>query len=222
MSINELTHGYIYVITNIVTNQKYVGKTSSRYPLRYIHTNYVVGFGCGRKKISLALQDFGIDCFTIEIMSDISKNELELLLLEDKYIDIHNSIENGYNCIKNFTKSPFELFPSKPYQKTKLVHVKSEEKSHPKTIRAIADRIKNKSEARDIIDKFIVVDDNSITTAKDIKSLFRYFGLGCVTASFVANYFNKKTATIRINGKQCRSIKGLKILDALKSDLIKL
>jgi hypothetical protein len=102
--------GQIYIITNIITNKKYIGQTLSH---RKNHNKYRP-FGyqgrfkdhiseaiCNTKKkqcnyLNNSIREYGKDAFKIELIIQCNKQELDLM--EQKYIKEYNTLyPNGYN-----------------------------------------------------------------------------------------------------------------------------
>ena len=82
---------YIYLITNLLNNKKYIGQTTdfSRRMYQHKHSN--------TQLIDRKIQEYGTDNFSFEII-DTSSTQEQLNELEIYYIQLYNSlIPNGYN-----------------------------------------------------------------------------------------------------------------------------
>lgn len=82
---------YIYLITNLINGKQYVGQTTD-------FTRRMTAHKYGAKQlIDQAIQKYGKDNFTYEII-DQSDDSEEINNLEIKYIKDYNSlVPNGYN-----------------------------------------------------------------------------------------------------------------------------
>ena len=92
--------GFIYKITNIITNKCYIGETKKNNPyLRWNEHKRKITQGIGCPALQAAVKKYGIDNFKFEILiicfdEDRFKYEIE-------YIKKYNSISpNGYNLTK--------------------------------------------------------------------------------------------------------------------------
>ncbi len=97
--------GYIYKLTNKITNRIYIGQT------KYSVKNRIQSHVCSSKhehrdvyhsKLARAIRKYGIDSFLLEIVEKVEADTSMLLtnLLNQKeiyYIEIYNSFHNGYN-----------------------------------------------------------------------------------------------------------------------------
>lgn len=106
MSYNSETNmyeGYIYLVTNIVNNKKYIGQTIQDVKTRlqkHCNTKQKYAFQC-------AIQKYGIENFnicTLETISNPDKKELKKILndKEQYWIEYYNTTNNnfGYNLTK--------------------------------------------------------------------------------------------------------------------------
>lgn len=113
----SVVYGYIYVLTNKINNKKYVGLTTRRFNDRYPFG----GIGAERmykhhlymknnnntynKHLLCAFEKYGLNNFIVEeefnivylINGDYDKAKKELDDKEKYYINLFNSMENGYN-----------------------------------------------------------------------------------------------------------------------------
>ena len=91
----------VYIHTNNINNKKYIGITSRNPNVRW----GINGKGYSlQPKFFNAIQKYGWDNFNHEI---IAKNltKQEALDLETYYIDLYNTIENGYNILRQGIES---------------------------------------------------------------------------------------------------------------------
>lgn len=79
---------HIYKFTHIETERSYIGQTT-RDPNQRRHTTREYHF-------HNALRKYGVDAFTFEVIATADSLE-ELNLLEEKYVEQFNSINNGFN-----------------------------------------------------------------------------------------------------------------------------
>ena len=92
----------IYIITNLINNKQYVGKTTKSLKLRWRRH-------CSRKHtaISKAIIKYGKENFKIEVLEYTTSLE-ELNNLEIEWINKKNTLSpNGYNLINYKTESVF-------------------------------------------------------------------------------------------------------------------
>lgn len=82
----------IYAITNKVNNKKYIGQTIQDIRTRW-SGHKSKSSGC--TKLNRAIQKYGVENFTIEILIECPTDELDSF--EIKYIKEYDSIKNGYN-----------------------------------------------------------------------------------------------------------------------------
>lgn len=80
----------IYVITNQISGCSYVGQTNNFN--RRIHEHLT-----GKTKLSSDIQLLGENLFIIQTFPFPNSSPEELKILEEKYIQKHNSYHNGYN-----------------------------------------------------------------------------------------------------------------------------
>lgn len=95
------THGKIYLITNLVNGNKYVGKTTKTLEQRFIKHCRDAAYPSRRQKTYLnnALAKYGFLNFKIEQL-DLAGSAEELAQKETEYILKQNSLyPNGYNLI---------------------------------------------------------------------------------------------------------------------------
>jgi group I intron endonuclease len=83
----------IYLIINKIGQKPYVGQTWMTIENRW-RTHFYLNSGC--IKLKNALEKYGKDKFTIEIIAQCSDQQIANYL-EDFYIEEYDSIKNGYN-----------------------------------------------------------------------------------------------------------------------------
>ena len=91
MKLNNL--GIIYLITNIITNEYYVGQT--RQSLKNRMRNHFQDKWENCTKLKNAFIKYGKDNFKVQVLETIPYKDLNKR--ESYYIKLYNSIENGYN-----------------------------------------------------------------------------------------------------------------------------
>ena len=86
----------IYKVTNIKTNEIYIGK-STNVATRWVnHTKSAYGLeGVADSQFQRALKQYGVQNFTWELVEAVPKNQLTTR--EKFYISFYNTIEFGYN-----------------------------------------------------------------------------------------------------------------------------
>lgn len=89
--------GYIYKITNTITNKCYIGETKKKNPeLRWNEHKYKIEKGIGCPALQDAVRKYGIEYFKFEVL--IICFDEERYKFEIEYIKKYNSIApNGYN-----------------------------------------------------------------------------------------------------------------------------
>lgn len=100
MRVNYYMH--IYLITNLINNKQYIGKTKEKDPSKrtndYIYRNFNKK---DKRPIERAIKKYGISNFKIEIIhTDYNLTNEELLELETEYIKKYDClVPKGYNVI---------------------------------------------------------------------------------------------------------------------------
>lgn len=89
--------GYIYCITNLINNKKYIGKTIYSIDKRWRqHINDSKKNTCELRPLYKAMNKYGIDNFTIK---ELEQCDDQLLSIKEQYwIDKYNTYQNGYNA----------------------------------------------------------------------------------------------------------------------------
>lgn len=89
--------GYIYKITNTINGKVYIGQTKQTIEQRFIQHKSHARTGQSNHKLARALRKYGDENFTIEL---VEVCDYEMLNERERYwINIFNSIENGYNIL---------------------------------------------------------------------------------------------------------------------------
>lgn len=90
---------YIYCITNLINQKKYIGKTTYSITKRFQeHCNDSKRNRCEKRPLYSAMNKYGIENFIIEQL--IECDELELNSYECMFIDKFDTYKNGYNATK--------------------------------------------------------------------------------------------------------------------------
>ena len=94
---------YIYKITNKINGKSYIGQTVSKVSIRFNqHVNYAKRAKQTGKRLfylSKAILKYGKECFTIEVLEEVSNTEL-LNEREIYWIDFYDTFNHGYNLNK--------------------------------------------------------------------------------------------------------------------------
>ena len=98
----------IYIITNSENHKVYIGQTINSLKRRFNdHCN-------NNSSIGKAIKSIGKDKFKIMLLNDSATTPEESAILETKYIEKYNSINNGYNSIKGIKSCANLDKPLKP------------------------------------------------------------------------------------------------------------
>lgn len=90
-------HGVIYIITNTVNGEQYVGQTTSIYPERYIEGHFRSAKNGGDKILYSAIRKYGREVFTSEIIW-WCKDKVSLDISENSFIRLFETMTPfGYN-----------------------------------------------------------------------------------------------------------------------------
>ena len=90
--------GYIYLITNKITNEVYVGATVRSLKTRF--SDHKAASNYKSTKLYYAMQCYGTENFTIRKLKTV-KSYRDLQYYEQKFIDKYDSINFGYNMVKS-------------------------------------------------------------------------------------------------------------------------
>lgn len=98
---NDNTVKGIYKITNSINNKTYIGQSKDIYNRWKTHKEELNTNKHHSYKLQEDWNEYGADNFKFEIIKQIdcsSIYDLCLLVYEDNYIKLYDSVENGYNC----------------------------------------------------------------------------------------------------------------------------
>lgn len=104
-------YGIIYKVTNIITNESYIGQTTEakgyagRYKARGSGVERIYNFHAARKRrkrqynhrIVEAVEQYGFDAFVVDEVFDVAMTAEELNFKENAYIKQFDCICHGYN-----------------------------------------------------------------------------------------------------------------------------
>ena len=91
--------GYIYCITNLINEKKYVGKTTYSVTKRFQeHCRDCKRERCEKRPLYDAMNKYGVENFVVEELLECSNEELNSY--EIMYIDKLETFHNGYNATK--------------------------------------------------------------------------------------------------------------------------
>lgn len=100
----ELEVHYIYLITNIINQKKYVGKTNDLERRWHVHKKIAIGglemYSDKFSVVHAAIQKHGVENFSFSILEEFD-NESKAYEYETWWIDYlgsHTSLKKGYNC----------------------------------------------------------------------------------------------------------------------------
>lgn len=103
---------YIYSITNLRNNKRYIGMTSNTYNRKRAHFWALKNNKHSNEKLQKAYNSYGEDCFEFEVVEKIDTNDRMLALhRENFYINEYNSYKNGYNKTLGFDGSTLHKRP---------------------------------------------------------------------------------------------------------------
>ena len=92
----------IYGIHNIVTNKWYIGSTFNLHDRIRRHRYYLLRNQHHSSKLQKSFNKYGIDSFEIVVIKQFNKLDIEELVKQEiDTINEYNSLDNGYNMIKD-------------------------------------------------------------------------------------------------------------------------
>lgn len=118
----------IYKISNIITNKVYIGSAINIKNRWYKHTTALNKNKHHSIKLQRSYNKHGKDNFIYEIIKECDKNQL--LILEQYYIDLYDSYNNGYNSTPIAGNSSGRIVSAKTRKKIgkgQIGRIKSEE-----------------------------------------------------------------------------------------------
>jgi group I intron endonuclease len=136
--------GYIYKITNTVTNKVYIGQTINDPEKRWLGHQHSIGTNRGCPALKASMEKHGIDKFKFEVLivcfdSDLSKFEKE-------YIKKYESFGlKGYNLTHGGEEGGF--FKGCKHSPEEVERIKERWKnwfSNPENIKKMSDRVKQR------------------------------------------------------------------------------
>ena len=88
--------GYIYKLTNIITNKEYIGQTTRTPEIRLKeHIEESKRIRCKGRKIYKSINEYGIENFKLTTVEECDNSKLEDR--EIYYIALYDTCRNGYN-----------------------------------------------------------------------------------------------------------------------------
>ncbi len=97
--------GFIYKVTNIITNESYIGQTTRDLEKRWTNHKYAAFTSNAsdyHRPLYYSMREYGIENFIMEVVEKIERgNDKDLLsvlnILEKKYIKEFDTRRNGFN-----------------------------------------------------------------------------------------------------------------------------
>ena len=91
--------GYIYCITNLINNKKYIGKTLNSITDRFKEHCQDATRRCEENRpLYRAMNKYGKENFRVDLVATCEENELSKK--EIYYINVYNTFKSGYNATK--------------------------------------------------------------------------------------------------------------------------
>lgn len=92
----------VYGIHNIITNKWYIGSTINLHDRIRRHRYYLLHNQHHSSKLQRSFNKYGIDSFEIVIIKQFNKLDIEQLVEQEiDTINKYNSLDNGYNMVKD-------------------------------------------------------------------------------------------------------------------------
>lgn len=108
--------GYIYCITNTITNEKYIGSTELSLAQRFRRHKACCSNKNKTQKLYENMRTHGKDNFICELVEEIKlDNPKELKVIEGEYIDKFDTIKKGLNC--NYPTSGIDTSDKENYMR---------------------------------------------------------------------------------------------------------
>lgn len=119
--------GIVYLITNTINGKKYVGSTTKTLEERMRgHTEDMNRKNKSHYPLYKDMKTHGITAFTIDTIMTMKYFDIkELWMVEDAYIAIHDSINNGYNMKFNSIQHKRQTY--KPYKRSEASRKRDKE-----------------------------------------------------------------------------------------------
>ena len=112
--------GTVYLITNSVNGKKYVGSTNKTIEERMRNHRGAIARQ-QHKPLYKDMNIFGFSKFDIEPLLTMKCFDVkELLIVEDAYIAIYDTINNGYNMKYNTFQREYDLEVRRVHRATKI------------------------------------------------------------------------------------------------------
>lgn len=116
--------GVIYKITNIKTNESYIGQTTKGFRSRYKCSHVVSDIESvyrmhkrkgkrGNKHLLRSIEIYGFENFNITYILDVAFSQAELDIKEEVFIKKYNSYKNGFNQTLGGSKGTKGYSPTK-------------------------------------------------------------------------------------------------------------
>ena len=109
---------YIYKITNNINNKCYIGFTNNFKSRMSTHKSNSLS-GKDNYKLYNSIRKYGWNNFTKEILFESEDKYYTLLTMEQKFIEMFDSIDNGYNMTEGGGKFPVYYGDDNPSSKRK-------------------------------------------------------------------------------------------------------
>lgn len=210
----------IYKVTNIINNKVYIGQTVKTLSQRKSEHKHRFLYENSHNKFYNALKKYGWDNFTWEVIEESKDWTYEILDQKEKYyIQLYDSINNGYNILKGGNCSridgnqmaiscgskPFYAFNIKGELIGEFVNKKEFSRQYGIEVQRVVEMVQNKT----LSAKGIIVIDKELYTTE----LLHYRIKNCVKKlPFIA--INKKTgeqSQIFTSIEECKRILNLPI-----------
>jgi len=140
---NTLSYGKIYRLTNKINGKMYHGQTTEE-DINIRWNKYKKLYCKNQLKLYNALKKYGPENFLFEVIDTSSQNQLQLDDLEIKYINIYDTMNNGYNCMPGGKSSKLSEETKRKISNT-LKGYKLSEETKKKISKALSGKIRGPS-----------------------------------------------------------------------------